>query len=84
VLQIFKSWIPDQTTTKKSGKEKNMLFSLFCVAIKLTTFKFSKFFEQVKKKNVSQLTANLSVLNPKIVTKLSEIWVGSGIRNTER
>jgi hypothetical protein len=40
-------------------------------------------FEQVKQIFVSQLTTNLSVHNPKIVTKLSEIRIGSGIRNAE-
>jgi hypothetical protein len=35
-------------------------------------------FEQVKKISMSPFTINYSNFNPKIITKLSKIWVGIG------
>jgi hypothetical protein len=45
---------------------------------------FIYFFDQVQKKELSQLTQNLSILNPKTVTKVSEIWARSGICHSEK
>ncbi len=45
-------------------------------------WKLFNFFHRYRtEKYLIQLTQNLSIFNPKIVTKLSEIWVGSRIRS---
>jgi hypothetical protein len=74
------SRIPDPKTVTKERGEKNFCQTFFC------SHKFHKIvnyfiFEMLKKKNFGQFSKNYRTFYPKIVTKLSKIWVwdpGSG------
>jgi hypothetical protein len=69
-----------QKEQQKRGVKKDLLSYLFC------SHKFHKIenyfiFEMLKKKNLGQFSKNYRTFYPKIVTKLSKIWVwdpGSG------
>jgi hypothetical protein len=72
---FFQSGGSDPT---KKEEEKNKFLLLFPV---LEAGLHSNLLNILKYlKDLSELTKNLGIFNPKIVYKLSEIWVGSGIR----
>jgi hypothetical protein len=72
---FFSSRIPDPKQKQRWGK--NLLFYLFC-GHKFNKIKKFKIFQQSTstEKILSQLTKNLCIFTQKILTKLSEIWVG--------
>jgi hypothetical protein len=71
--------ISDPGFNKIRGGAKKLVVIPFLPINFLKIENYTKFFLQVQKK-LSQLTKNLSILNPKVVSKLSGIWIGSGIR----
>jgi hypothetical protein len=68
---FFPSQVLDPT---KKGEGNNKLLILHFLVEKTIIY-----FLKGKEKDLSQLTQNFSIFKSKIVTKLAEIWVGSGI-----
>jgi hypothetical protein len=75
---------PRSNNNKKEEGRKKFVVAPFWVAIHFTEFKNILFFKRYgTTRFLNHLTKNFSNFNPKIVTKLPEIWVGdprSGIK----